>query len=156
MKSIAYRAKGFMLPVAIFLLVTLAALVGYAMRLSLLAQMGTIQDVQGANAYLAARAGVEWAAFKVLAPGSHTMQACPATSTTLAINSFSVVVTCDRNVPKDKGNTQDIGIYTITSTASVGAAGAQDYIERQIKVTLSRCLYLDPAAPPGTVAEECN
>lgn len=58
MKSIAYRAKGFMLPVAIFLLVTLAALVGYSMRLSLLAQMGTIQDVQGANAYLAARAGV--------------------------------------------------------------------------------------------------
>lgn len=156
MKSIAYRAKGFMLPVAIFLLVTLAALVGYAMRLSLLAQMGTIQDVQGANAYLAARAGVEWAAFQVLGPGTNSMQTCIASPTTLTVNNFNVVLSCSRSVPKDKGNTQDIGIYTIVSTASVGAVGAQDYIERQITVTLSRCLYLDSAAPPGTVAEECN
>lgn len=150
MKSIAYRAKGFMLPVAIFLLVTLAALVGYAMRLSLLAQMGTIQDVQGANAYLAARAGVEWAAFQVLSPGSVGMQGCVASPTTLTINNFTVLVTCDQTVLQDKGATQDIGIYSITSTASVGAIGAQDRIERQIAVTLSRCLY---SGPP---VEECN
>jgi len=156
MKSIAYRAKGFMLPVAIFLLVTLAALVGYSMRLSLLAQMGTIQDVQGANAYLAARAGVEWAAFQVLSPGSAGIQGCVASPTTLTINNFTVLVTCDQTVLQDKGATQDIGIYSITSTASVGAIGAQDRIERQIAVTLSRCLYLDPGAPLGTVAEECN
>lgn len=156
MKSIAYRAKGFMLPVAIFLLVTLAALVGYSMRLSLLAQMGTIQDVQGANAYLAARAGVEWAAYQVLGPGTNTMKSCIASPTTLTINNFTVLLTCSRTVPKDKGNTQDIGMYAITSTASIGAVGAQDRIERQIAVTLSRCLYLDPGAPPGTVAEECN
>ena len=156
MKSIAYRVKGFMLPVAIFLLVTLAALVGYSMRLSLLAQMGTIQDVQGANAYLAARAGVEWAAFQVLSPGSVGMQGCVASPTTLTINNFTVLVTCDQTVLQDKGATQDIGIYSITSTASVGAIGAQDRIERQIAVTLSRCLYLDPGAPLGTVAEECN
>lgn len=150
MKSIAYRAKGFMLPVAIFLLVTLAALVGYSMRLSLLAQMGTIQDVQGANAYLAARAGVEWAAFQVLSPGSVGMQGCIASPTTLTINNFTVLVTCDQTVLQDKGATQDIGIYSITSTASVGAIGAQDRIERQIAVTLSRCLY---SGPP---VEECN
>jgi len=150
MKSIAYRAKGFMLPVAIFLLVTLAALVGYSMRLSLLAQMGTIQDVQGANAYLAARAGVEWAAFQVLSPGSVGMQGCIASPTTLTINNFTVLVTCDQTVLQDKGATQNIGIYSITSTASVGAIGAQDRIERQIAVTLSRCLY---SGPP---VEECN
>lgn len=139
-----------MLPVAIFLLVTLAALVGYSMRLSLLAQMGTIQDVQGANAYLAARAGVEWAAFQVLSPGSVGMQGCVASPTTLTINNFTVLVTCDQTVLQDKGATQDIGIYSITSTASVGAIGAQDRIERQIAVTLSRCLY---SGPP---VEECN
>lgn len=139
-----------MLPVAIFLLVTLAALVGYSMRLSLLAQMGTIQDVQGANAYLAARAGVEWAAFQVLSPGSVGMQGCIASPTTLTINNFTVLVTCDQTVLQDKGATQNIGIYSITSTASVGAIGAQDRIERQIAVTLSRCLY---SGPP---VEECN
>ena len=136
-----------MLPVAIFLLVVLATLVGYAMRLSLLANMGTIQDVQGAQAYLAARAGVEWAAYQVILPGSTTMQACPASPSTLTINGFSVAVACTRTDTLDKGSTQNIGIYTITSTASTGVAASQDYVERQIKVTLSRCLF-------GT--EECN
>lgn len=152
MKNIAYRTKGFMLPVAIFLLVTLAALVGYSMRLSLLAQMGTIQDVQGANAYFAARAGVEWGAFQVLSPGSNDMKACFASPTTLTINNFNVLLTCNQSlpVPKDKGSTQDIGMYTITSTASLGVVGAQDYIERRITVTLGRCLY---SGPP---VEECN
>jgi len=116
----------------------------------LLAQMGTIQDVQGANAYLAARAGVEWAAFQVLGPGTNAMKACIASPTTLTINNFTVLLTCDQSVLQDKGTTQDIGIYSITSTASVGAVGAQDRIERQIAVTLSRCLY---SGPP---VEECN
>lgn len=148
MKSIVYRAKGFMLPMAIFLLVILATLAGYAMRLALLANMGTIQDVQGAQAYLAARAGVEWAAFQVLTPAS--MQACPAVPTPFTINSFNIALTCNRTPAQDKGTTQDISIYTITSTASNGVAGSQDYIERRITVTLSRCIYNNP---PG---EECN
>lgn len=148
MKNIVYRAKGFMLPVAIFLLVVLAALVGYAMRLALLANMGTIQDVQGAQAYLAARAGVEWAAFQLLTPVG--MQACPTAPVPFTINGFNIVLTCGLTAKQDKGGTQDINIYSITSTASVGVAGAQDYIERRITVTLSRCIYNDP---PG---EECN
>lgn len=149
MKHIAYRAKGFMLPMAIFLLVTLAALVGYAMRLAMLANMGTIQDVQGAQAYLAARAGVEWAAFQVLTPAG--MQACPVPPAPFTVNGFNVALACNRTIAQDKGNTQDINIYTITSTASVGVAGSQDYIERRITVTLSRCIY---NTPPGS--EECN
>ena len=148
MKSAVYRLKGFMLPMAIFLLVVLSALVGYAMRLALLAHMGTIQDVQGAQAYLAARAGVEWTAYQVLAPAS--MQACPAAPTPFVINGFNIALTCNRAMAKDQGNTQDIGIYTITSTASAGVAGTQDYIERKMTVTLSRCIYNDPAG------EACN
>lgn len=148
MKSIVYRVKGFMLPMAIFLLVILATLVGYAMRLALLANMGTIQDVQGAQAYLAARAGVEWAAYQVLTPAS--MAGCPAIPAPFTINGFNIALTCNRTNWQDKGTTQDIGIYTISSTASIGVAGAQDYIERRITVTLSRCIYNNPAG------EECN
>lgn len=136
-----------MLPMAIFLLVTLAGLVGYAMRLSLLANLGTTQDVQGSRAYLSARAGVEWAAYGILSPGSTTMQACPTPPSPFTVNGFTVTLSCNRADVLDKGGTQTIGIYTITSRASLGVAGAQDYIEREIKVTLSRCLY-------GT--EECN
>jgi MSHA biogenesis protein MshP len=151
MKSTAVRQNGLMLPVAIFLLVILAALVGYAMRLSLLANMGTTQDVQGTRAYLAARAGVEWAAYKVLSPGSTSMQTCPTAPSPFTINGFNVTLTCTQLFLKDKGDTQDIGIYTITSkAASVDAPGTRDYIEREIKVTLSRCIYNQPNG------EECN
>jgi MSHA biogenesis protein MshP len=148
MKHIAYRAKGFMLPMAIFLLVTLAALVGYAMRLAMLANMGTIQDVQGAQAYLAARAGVEWAAYQVLTTAG--MAACPTPPSPFTLNGFNIVLNCGMTPWQDKGNTQDIRIYSITSTASSGVAGTQDYIERRITVTLSRCIYNLPAG------EECN
>jgi MSHA biogenesis protein MshP len=148
MKNIVYRVKGFMLPMAIFLLVILAALVAYAMRLTLLANMGTIQDVQGAQAYLAARAGVEWAAFQVLTPT--TMQACPVAPAPFTVNGFNVVLACNRTLTQDKGTTQDVAIYTITSEASVGIAGSQDYINRKMTVTLSRCIYNNPAG------EECN
>jgi MSHA biogenesis protein MshP len=148
MKSLVYRIKGFMLPMAIFLLVILATLVGYAMRLALLANMGTIQDIQGAQAYLAARAGVEWAAFQVLTPA--TMQACPAAPAPFTINGFDVVLACTQAIQQDKGGTQDIRIYTITSTASQGVVATQDYIERKITVTLSRCIYNNPAG------EECS
>jgi MSHA biogenesis protein MshP len=141
MKSIAYRAKGFMLPMAIFLLVILATLVGYAMRLALLANLGSIQDVQGAQAYLAARAGTEWAAYHVLLPGSNTMQDCPVVPSPSTINGFNITLTCTRDVKPDRGGTNSIGIYTITSRASTGVAGAQDYVEREIKVSLSRCLF---------------
>ncbi|KQT44014.1 MULTISPECIES: hypothetical protein [unclassified Methylophilus] len=147
MKPIAFRVKGFMLPMAIFLLVVLAALVGYAMRLAMLANLGTIQDVQGAQAYLAARAGVEWTAFQVLTPAN--MQGCPAAPAPFTINGFDVVLNCNQNVVQDKGGTQNIGIYTIVSTASIGVVGAKDYIERRITVTLSRCIDV-------ISGEECN
>jgi MSHA biogenesis protein MshP len=147
MKSIVYPAKGFMLPVAIFLLVVLAALVGYAMRLAMLANLGTIQDVQGAQGYLAARAGVEWVAFQVLTPAN--MQGCPAAPAPFTINGFNVVLNCNQNVEQDKGGTQNIGVYTIVSTASIGVVGKKDYIQRRITMTLSRCI-------DATNGEECN
>ena len=148
MKCIVYPTKGFMLPMAIFLLVILAALVGYAMRLALLANMGTIQDVQGSQAYLAARAGTEWSAYHVLTPAN--MANCPPAPAPFTVNGFNIVLNCTHTDWTDKGTTQDIRIYNIVSTASVGVAGSQDYIERRITVTLSRCRYNNPAG------EECN
>ena len=148
MKPIVYRIKGFMLPMAIFLLVILATLVGYAMRLALLANMGTIQDVQGSQAYLAARAGTEWAAYQVLTPAN--VANCPAVPAPFIINGFNIVLDCALTDWQDKGTTQDIRIYNIVSTASLGVAGSQDYIERRITVKLSRCIYNNPNG------EECN
>ena len=52
--------RGFAAIAAIFLLVTLAALGGYMLTFSNTQQLTFAQDVQGARAYWAASAGLEW------------------------------------------------------------------------------------------------
>lgn len=92
---------GFSLVSAIFLLVVLAALSAAIVRVSSTQHMASALDVQGAQAYQAARAGVEWGLFQYRnAPGAYCNNATtPNTQsfslpagTTLA--GFSVTVTC--------------------------------------------------------------
>ena len=58
--------SGFVLPTAIFLLVILAALGGYMVSLSRTSHLSSALDIQGARAYQAARAGIEWAAWQAV------------------------------------------------------------------------------------------
>jgi MSHA biogenesis protein MshP len=136
--------KGFLLPAAIFILVILAALGSYALNITSLQQASSTQDVQGARAYQAARAGVEWAAYQVLAPDTTALANCPASPSTISVDSFSVVVSCTRSADYfEQGTDHTIAIYELTATASFGTAGTTSYIERQIQVTLSKCLGAD-------------
>ena len=57
------RQTGFALLTAIFILVVLAGLGAAIMTVSSNQQIGSAIDVQGARAYLAARAGVDWALY---------------------------------------------------------------------------------------------
>jgi MSHA biogenesis protein MshP len=133
--------KGMALPMAIFVMVVLSAMVGYLMRIFLLANLAATQEILATRAYFAARAGVEWAAYQVLLPGSNLMQACPADQT-LNINGFQVVMVCQQNNYSDTSGTENVSIYQLVATASQGIQGAQDYVERQVQVSLSRCLYV--------------
>jgi len=57
---------------AIIILVVLALLGAYAVQVSTLQHMGSVQDLESVRAYQAARAGVEWALFRVQpANGGH-------------------------------------------------------------------------------------
>jgi MSHA biogenesis protein MshP len=144
--------QGFLLPAAIFILVILAALGAYALNITSIQQATSAQDVQGARAYQAARAGVEWAAYQVLTPGSTALANCPANPTTLAIDGFSVNVSCARSADYfEQGTDHTIAIYDIMATASFGTASTANYIERQIQVTLSKCLGTD-----ATPNYQCN
>lgn len=139
--------QGFLLPAAIFLLVILAGLGAYAINLTTVQQTTSTQDVQGARVYQAARSSVEWMAYQVLAPGSTALVNCPASSSTLNLDGISVTVDCER-APVDyyeQGSDHTIAMYDITATASFGTAGTTGYIERQIQVTLSKCLGTDAA-----------
>lgn len=134
--------SGFVLPTAIFLLVVLATLGAYMVSLSRTSQISSALDVQGARAYQAARAGIEWAAWQVVDP--QLMQAtptpCPASPTTLTLDAtlagFQVEVLCSRTLASDGPDT--IAVYQITSTATAGLAGEMDFVERQIQASFSK------------------
>lgn len=142
------RNKGFLLPAAIFILVILAGLGAYALNITSVQQATSTQDVQGSRAYQAARAGVEWAAYQVLAPGTTTLASCPASPSNITIDNFLVTVTCSRSTDYyEQGTDHTIAMYDIKSTASFGTANTSNYIERQVQVTLSKCVGTDAATP---------
>jgi MSHA biogenesis protein MshP len=131
--------SGFLLPAAIFLLVTLAGLGALAVNISASQQNASIQDVQGARAYHAARGGVEWAAQQIMQNDpTITTPPCPA-NTTLTLGAFAVAVQCALTSYTQEGGSTYISVYEINSTATFGTVNTQNYIERQIDLTMSRC-----------------
>ena len=138
------KQQGFLLPAAIFIVVILAALGAYALNITSVQQNTSLQDTQGTRAYQAARAGVEWAAYQVLNPGSTALVNCPASPTSLNIDNFVVSVRCARSADFfEQGTDHTIAMYDISSTASFGTVGTINFIQRQIQLTVSKCLGTD-------------
>jgi len=116
---------------------------------------GSAQDVQGARAYQAARAGAEWGLFQLLRAG----QCGAGTDITFAgteLAGFVASVVCERVASTDESGSV-VSVYEITSTAcnvpnsgsckDVAAVG-NDYVERQVRVTTG-CVVdgVTPACP---------
>lgn len=146
------RSAGFSMVTAIFLLVILALLGAFLVRVATIQHTSSTLDVQSTRAYQAARAGVEWGAYQVLDPANTSgsaLPACPASPTALTLagtlSEFSVSVTCSRTTHTESN--RDIGVYLVTATASSGTVGSPFYVERQLTVTLSKCKDATAAAP---------
>ncbi len=129
---------GFSLVSAIFLLLVLAALGAYMVTVAGVQHTTAALDLQGARAYQAARAGIEWGAYQVLRPAA--AGPCPASPTALTLGGtlagFAVAVQCVSYATTEGGN--NVNLYQITSTASFGTVGGVDYVERQLQATYSR------------------
>jgi len=132
MKS-AYPSQqhGFAAVAAIFLVVVLAALGSYMVSFSNAQQITSAQDALGTRAYWAARAGIEWG----VSAGA-AASACPAASTSLSLQGFSVVVTCAATAYAEGSTT--VNILRFTSEARMGAAGTTGYIERSVSASLEQ------------------
>ena len=134
--------SGFVLPTAIFLLVILAALATYMVSLSRTSHLSSALDIQGARAYLAARAGIEWAAWQVIDPQTQpptSTTPCPADTTLIltgTLAAFEVDVTCIRTPATDGADA--VAVYQVTSTATLGTPGEVDYVDRQIQASFSK------------------
>lgn len=143
--------SGFSLVTAIFLIVVLAAIGGFIVTFFGLQQSSSSQEFQGARAYQAARAGVEWAAYQSLRSNS-----CAATTSlalTGSLSGLTATVQCTRTVhdevgaPNDPitGTTDQVTVDQITATACnqpgpdcPPTTKAANYIERQIDATLAQ------------------
>ncbi len=149
-----YRGRGvnggFALVTAIFLLVVLAALGAFMVTMSTVQHATSAQDVQGSRAYQAARAGIEWNVFQIMAPENTntavapftTQYVCPGGATALntlggALTGFSVSVLCTRTDYAEGGNI--ISSYQVTSSSSFGAVGSSQYVARQLSATVNTC-----------------
>ncbi|HJV74344.1 MAG TPA: agglutinin biogenesis protein MshP [Noviherbaspirillum sp.] len=149
---------GFSLISAIFLLLVLAALGAAIANISMMQHTESALDIQGARAYQAARAGVEWGVYQVEATPAYNfgrasanpnVRACPASPSSfqfpVAASTFSgytVTVTC--NAINYANANPPITVFQIVSTACnqpvsgacPGTSGGTYYVERQLSVKL--------------------
>jgi len=142
-------AAGFALILALFLLVSLAAIGVYLLTISTAQVEAGVQDEQGARAYQAARAGIDWGAFQLLRNSGEPTFAAPciagATTTrtlTLAqgLSGFYAEVEC-RRVGAETEGAATVRAFRLTSTGCnqspcSGPVGPT-YVERQLQLTLT-------------------
>jgi len=133
-------ARGFALILALFLIVSLAAIGAYLLTVSNVQVETGVMDEQGARAYQAARAGLEWGAYRVLRNST-----CPGGTTAIALTGelagFRAEVTCTLFGPETEGSTP-VSTYRITSTGcnqadcSAAPAGPTS-VNRQLQLTVT-------------------
>ena len=139
------RQAGVGLVTAIFLLVVLAGLGAASVTLFTSQQASSNLDLEGAKAYQAARAGLEWGLYEQLRQGrcvGNTSFGFPATS---VLGSFRVTVSCHaiddlKNVDGDAVMRWRIAAVACNQPVA-GACGQQapnhpDYVQRRLEVEI--------------------
>jgi MSHA biogenesis protein MshP len=139
-------SAGFGAIAAIFVLVVLASLAAAIVRLGQSTQTGSAQDILGARAWAAARAGTEWGLYQAL-KGSWTT--CSGASQTLDLSAdigMRVTVRCSSNLYNEGENTsgaaQTQRVDTVNAIACNSTSACPDnaravqpgYIERRRQV----------------------
>lgn len=145
--------RGFSLVSALFLVVVLATLGAYMATISTVQQYTPAFGVQGARAYQAARAGIEWGINRAQ-DAAGVAGACGAAPSTLTtnnftltggtLNGFAVTVTCSYVASAEGGLCRRI--FTIDSTGRQGTFGEVGYVSRNIVATVEA---VSAALPPA-------
>ena len=141
MKRLPRRARGFALVLAVFLIVSLAAIGAYLLTVSNVQVESSTKDELGARAYQAARAGLEWGAYRALrdlncAPGPIVI-----TFSAAQLAGFQAEVTCEDFGPETEGG-GTANTFRIVSTGCnsnpCSGAPASTYVNRQLQLTVAR------------------
>ncbi len=138
--KLAALQRGFSLVAAIFVLVILSAIGAFMITIGELERWTTVGAAQGARAYQAAQAGIEWGVSQAVPvvtgqPSSCAASTGPFTPAGNAFNGFSITVTCASSAQTENGIPYNV--YAITSTASFGTFGSSDFFSRALQVTVT-------------------
>jgi MSHA biogenesis protein MshP len=125
---------------AIFMIVTLAAIGVYVLTVSTGQIEAATQDEQATRAYQAARSGIDWAAFQLLRNGGD----CAAINQTLTLpQGFFATVGCAVPAATEFEGATARNVFQISATGCnnnpcplIGAGPT--YVERQLSLTLAR------------------
>lgn len=135
------RARGFALMMAVFMIVTLAAIAVYLLTISTGQLEAAIQDEQGARAHQAARSGIDWGAYRLLRDSN-----CAAfqrlTFLQPELAGFHAEVVCALEAAETEGAVS-VNAYRITATGCnrdpCGPANTNPtYVERQLELIATR------------------
>lgn len=132
MRSLARRVRGIAIVTAIFILVVLAGLGAFIVSIFASQQLGSALDVQGVQAYQAARAGLEWGMYRQLqgatvtgtiGPASTTMTVTAVASGTLAVGQVisGTGVTAGTTITVFGTGTGGTGTYTVSAAQTVAS-----------------------------------
>ncbi|BCA78666.1 pilus assembly protein MshP [Desulfuromonas sp. AOP6] len=120
--------KGYTLVNALFILVVLAALGAFMVTMSGVQSRTPVLALQGARAYQAAQAGIEWGIAQSAAG------VCTASSAFI-VEGFAVTLACTAT-PVSEGTTT-YNVYEISALAEMGSYGAPEYVSRRIEARVT-------------------
>ncbi len=131
------RTRGFAILSAIFILVVLAALGAFVVSVTATQNITFAQDVQGARAYQAARAGIESGIAKWLSTSPSLAANCASTGASVALPnlgfSFDLVATQTTSGGLLFCDLTATARPTGMTSANVGSIG---YVERKLRVVI--------------------
>ncbi len=125
--------KGFSILTAIFVLIVLSMLGGYMARLSGVQHFSTSYVVEGARAYQAANAGIEWALGRIADGGSCNGHIDKKTLVFDGLDNFQVTLSCDAFTSTEAN--EDVAVYVITAISESADFDDPFYISRKIQLS---------------------
>lgn len=129
------RVRGMALVPALFLIVVLASLVAFGVRIHAAGQQTVVLALQGARALAAARTGIEWGAARALA-GSCVDDSLDLTEASL--DGFRISVTCHQADHVEAGTT--VRVYDLEAVAAQGEYGRADFVSRRVRASFAATL----------------
>ena len=129
------RQRGFALVSAVFLLVVIAVLGAFAVRVNTNQQHGADLNLAVLRAEAAAQSGIQYAATRLLAANSCSLdvngQSLPLPQ------GYNVMLQCNPANPPRVVNGVAVNVFLVTATATRGQYGSPEFVSRQRTVRIT-------------------